>query len=336
MNIAGYKINPIRLIPILAVLLLLIWGIKHFAFPSAPKAKTPPAVTLTAFSLKGFNTAKDGWTGSYISQYGETTPKVPEDFLGANWSQAVGQVMHLEVYPIPQGAADPSYFFQAGAYTVMPAVFIDPEQQTDITQLQGGVPPSSNNFILLAFPKTEAPTPGQPISVTAMLWGISALLQSNVPGATISPTPAPVFVVDDGYQPLQAEQLAAPATQTIPLDIHYQEAGEEVDIQRAEYAAGQELRLLVTVTNLGTANIGAWAGLSASTASLAGSASVTGQATGDLQQAGTLQAQQSVTGYISFPASVANPTEPVTVRMPPLGNNQGPNDLIILTLQPKS
>jgi hypothetical protein len=335
MNIAGYKIQPLRLGIFLVVLLLSLWAVKHFAFPAKKATAPTPSIMLTAFGPKGFESAKPGWTGKYISQFGLKNPKSPTDFLGSNYPASVGSVMHMEVYLLPPEAADPSYSFKAGAYTIMPAVFINPDQKTDISQVTGGISPSSNYFLLLAFPTIEAPTPGQPIAINAMLWGLSFLLQASVPAATHSPTPAPVFVVDGSYEKIEPSQLTAPATQIVPLDIHYQEAGEEVDIQRAEYAAGQELRLLVTVTNLGTTGIPVWQGIGASTASLPGQASVQGQAQGDLASAGNLEAQQSITGYISFAAAVANPNQPVTLRMPPLGQNVGANDLIILKLQPK-
>lgn len=336
MVVGGYLI-PKRLLLIFGGLLVglivvyLMWPKPNVAAKQAQLALEP------AFGIHYMESLQPGWLAKFASAYGEVTPQAATDYQGPNWIPSVGRVMHLSVY-IPDVSGDANlstYVFRGHGYLFMPALFLPRDQPTTPQDLQQSLDPSSSSFLVLGFPETQAPTPGQAVELTGMLWGRTDVLQSTIPNAPASPQPEPVFVVDGQYTALDPEELSAPTTQTEDLDLRYQENGQQVLIRRAEWSAGREVRLAVTLTNLGNASISAWSGISSSTASLPLQASQPCAAAGNIANAGNLDAQQSVSGYIVC-QGVADPSQTLTLRMPTLSANQQNGDGILLELKPDS
>lgn len=342
MRIGPYRFSPRFLIVLGAVVVGIVVGVSILPSNNSQQ-KALQALYTPALSPSAFSQLQPGWTGRYQSAFGLHRPVSANDFLGANFVPAVGEIMKLEVVPLGDTSNNTglgSYSFRLNGFVFMPAVFIPPDTPTTVQDLQSSVDPSSINFIQLGFPAAAVPQAGVPISVTAMMWGRSDVLRTAVPnrGQSEQAGPAaPVFLVD-GYEPLQEAQLRAPATQETELNLQYQEAGQELTIHRVEWSAGAEVRLLVTLSNLGTKPIGLWSGLGSSTAQLPQQATVSGQPDGSLATAGSLEAQQSVTGYIVFGPQAVSPNQTLTLRMPALGSGFGSNDqnLIIISVKPQT
>lgn len=342
MRLFGYRITGVSLKFFLIVGLLAVAIVAFMAFRPTP---TPPRNLLyePAFvpSQIAAVASQDGWLGPYESSQTLKKPISSAEFTGANFAPNVGLPMLLQVY-IPDPAQFTPYTVNAYGKTFIPAYFINPTQPTSLTQLRSAVNPADPSFVVIGFPSGSVPIPGSVYAVKGLMWWRSDLLvdsQGARAQALQQPSPVPVFLAD-GFEALQPAQLRAPATHTAALDLRYAEEGQEVTIHRAEWAAGREVRLLVTLRNLTNVPISLWRGVTGTTGSLPAQASVPG--TPDLEsplaQATQLESQQSVTGYILFDQSVANPEQELTLRMPSLsrtGATQGSqNDIIIVRIAP--
>jgi hypothetical protein len=307
-----------------------------------PSSKTTPRNFLyqPAFASQYVEnaTAKAGWLGPYESALGVFRPASGNDFSGANFPTHVGRPMSFEVY-IPDPSQYPAYTLNAFGKDFVPAVFIAPQQSTDLQTLGATIDPSSPNFMMIGFPSGQKPIAGHAYDVKGLLWWRSDyLVYSQTHASLQQQSIAPVFLAD-GYDAVEPAQLRAPATQTLDLELRYAEGGQQLTIHRVEWSAGKEVRLLVTVANLTNSPIQPWSGIQQATASLPQQASVTGtpDADGPFGSLNQLEAQQAVTGYIVFDQSVADPQQELTIRMPPLSlatNTAATSDLIILRVQP--
>lgn len=342
MRLFGYRITGVSLKFFLLVGLLLVGIVAFMAFRPEP-APQRNLLYEPAFApaLIATQAAEDGWLGPYESSQDLKKPTSSVEFTGANFASNVGLPMLLQVY-IPDPASFTPYTVNAYGKTFIPAYFINPTQPTSLTQLQGATNPADPSFMVIGFPSDSVPIPGKAYAVKGLMWWRSDLLVLNQGAraqALMQPNPAPVFL-SDGFEELQPAQLRAPATHTVDLDLRYAENGQEVTVQRAEWAAGREVRLLVTLRNLTNAPMPIWEGVAATTGSLPGQASIPGQPDleSPLAQATQLESQQSVTGYILFDRAIANPEQELTLRMPSLsrmGTAQGAeNDIIILRIAP--
>lgn len=248
--------------------------------------------------------------------------------------------MQLEVY-IP--AIDPTSGEKPGpfpltsqGYTFEEAVFIPPTQTTTVSSLisesQGEGP-----FIVVGFPSGQLPAPGMAYRITAMLWWRSDELYRFQTGSYPGIRPSVVFLVTE-HELLDPAQLYAPATQSVDLGLSYSENGQRLSIDKVEWAAGQQVRLLVTLENLTSGTISAWTGSDMSTASVGSTATETSSLdpTNPDNPLGVnpiLQVEQKITGYITFGASVADPSKTLTLRLPSLSSGAG-DDVIVINISP--
>lgn len=342
MHLFGYRITGVSLKFFLILGLFLVAVVAFMAFRPEP---TPPRNLLyePAFapSVIATHASQSGWLGPYESSQNLKKPISSVEFTGTNFASNVGLPMLLQVY-IPDPAAFAPYTVNAYGKTFIPAYFINPTTPTSLTQLQGAANPGDPSFMVIGFPSDSVPIPGKAYAVKGLMWWRSDLLVLNQGArsqALMQSNPVPVFL-SDGFEELQPAQLRAPATHTVDLDLRYAENGQEVTVERAEWAAGREVRLLVTLRNLTNTPMPIWEGVSSTTGSLPGQASVPGQPDleSPLAQATQLESQQSVTGYILFDRAIANPEQELTLRMPSLsrtGGAQGAeNDIIIVRIAP--
>ena len=334
-TIRGYRIYLAKgaLAALAAVLAFGIFGIVTLSSGgSGAKAIPLAAPAFPTSSLPGL---KPGWIARWQKAYPTVDVVDPSQYLAS----PAGTPVRFDVY-IPSPSAYPGYNLQGKGLVFMNAVVIGHAQTIDLTSLGSTVVPVTDRHVVaLGFLKGELPPPGQLYQITALLyWRSDRLYPPAVDGTPVYTLP--VFLVD-GVQQLQPAELRAPATQSAQLDLTFREHGEQVTLEKVEWAAGREVRLLVTLRNLTTSPIAVWNGISGSTAQLPDQATVSSGADPSSPLAGTgeLAAQQTIRGYIIFGAndgsaqSVADPNQVLTLRLPSLGPN---GDLVLLKLRPTS
>ena len=340
MIIFGYRIqiSKLRFFGSIGALILLI--ILATTFWPSSKSNKPNLLYQPAFSPYTLPKLSGDWLGPRISSQGLLKPIALSQFTGSNFVTSVGLPMQLEVY-VPSvdtssGATTQDPFpLTSQGYTFEQAVFIAPTQATSVTNLEDEAQ-GAGPFVVVGFPSGQLPSPGVAYSVTAMLWWRSDELYHFQTGSYPGTPPYAAFLATT-HDALDPAQLNAPATQSVDLGLSYSENGQRLTINKVEWAAGQELRLEITLTNLTTHSIPAWIGTSTSTASV-GSANETSvidpsDPNDPLALNSELQVQQSITGYITFGASVADPTKPLTLRLPSLSAS-AEQDLIVINLHP--
>jgi hypothetical protein len=255
------------------------------------------------------------------------TPTAESDFLGANYALNVGLPMRFKAYisdPGDVSSTRPDLSFTEDGYTFEPAQFIAPNEITSLGSLASNdVAALTNQPVELGFRNSAVPPPDDAYEVTGLLWWRSDLLAPPsaadlaVTGAQLA---SPVVLVDS-YEELSPEELQAPTTQRVDLNLNYQEDGQTVAINRIEWSAGNELRVCLSVTNDTSQTESMWSGVQEMTADN-GNGTSTGSPdpNGALGSTGELQAKQSVPGYIDFPASDSDASQPLTLRMPTLNS----------------
>jgi hypothetical protein len=307
---------------------------------SAPKTNFLFAPAFSQSYVRS-GTAKQGWLGPFESADGLFRPRASAQFRGTGFAPNVGKAFELEVY-VPDASNTQAAAYQLSAPTMgktfLPAYFINPDQPTTISDLDAAATqPADPNFILVGFPQDRLPVAGQAYSIKAMLWWRSDLLSNYLQAPTDQQqSVSPVFLADS-YSALDPAQLRAPATQAVDLDLVYSEGGQQLTIHRVEWSAGSEVRVRVTLTNLTNQPLVAWTGLQTSSASIAQQPSVQGAVDQEspLATLSSLDAQQSVTGYIVFDKSVADPNQQLTLRMPSLSvKATSGQDLILIRVTP--
>jgi hypothetical protein len=326
---AGYRITGVsrKFFLLIGALIGALFLAATF-WPSSPPPENP--LVEPAFPLQEVSSLREGWLGAYESTYGLRRPLAASQFNGAGYLSQRGMPLELQVWlpDVPEGSG---YTVVAFNHSFRPGVFFTPDQPTSLQTLAGaGVNPQSLEFLILGFRLDDVPVPNRPYLVRGLLYWRSDLLVYNQTGQR-GRFAAPVLLVDR-YEQLDPAQLRAPLTHLRELDLRYRRAAQELTIERAEWAAGKEVRLKIRLRNLSLRSEPIWPGLNASTASLPEQQTVTGFPDGPLAAAGALEAQQSLSGYLVFGEAVADPNVPLTVRMPGLSGR--PDDLLILTLIP--
>jgi hypothetical protein len=329
----GYRVHLSK--AVLVLLGLLVSGGLYLAvsaITSSP-AQGPVPLAEPAFPVTGLPGLKSGWLTRWQKAYGTVMVSNPSQYLTAS----TGTPMQLNVF-IPDPSLYPGYSFQGKGFVFMNGLVLEQTTTFSLTDLAAAsVALSDPHIISLGFPANALPPPGSIYQMTGLLYWRADYLFPAIPGASIYPLP--VFLISS-QKVLQPAEFRAPATQSEELGLRYTEAGQEVTLDRVEWAAGRELRLLVTIRNLTTATESVWQGVTGSTAQLPQQGTVGSGADPDspLSRVGSLAPQQSVRGYIIFGSStlekqgVADPNQTVTLRLPSLGSSNG--DLIFLRVKP--
>lgn len=334
----GVQISA-RFYVIAVVLLCALAGGVYYLLSSGEDdsaARAQERLFAPAFPPTEIDTLASGWLASWVDDYKLHEPVLGREFR-TDYLTTIGQPMRLNVY-IPDEAVDrfPGYVFRGRGLTFIPALFLPPDKPSSLAELSLlATQPSDENFIVIGFPDDSVPLAGHAYRVEALLYWRSDLAAPDAVRAD-QVAPAPVFI-SDGYDELLPAELRAPTTQSTELGLVYYEGAQAVELVRAEWSAGSEVRLLVTLTNTSTERIPAWKGLIAATAQLPESAVVAGgpDREGSLAMLSALEAHQTITGFIVFPATVADPSKPLTLRFPGLPSEKsGEDDGIIIELEP--
>ena len=289
---------------------------------------------------------KPGWSAWY-KRAGGVNGRVnsTDTFTGENYVPNLGKLMRLKVYlpPIDQAQSmRPDLSRRTRGWTFVPATLIRGDQVHDLAALgadaakaitgdDGSVKP-----LMLGFRDSDLPAPGAEgaaFEVTAMLYWRSDRLNPSPDAAGLNV--ATVFLVDKA-SPISTVELAAPTSHRADLNLLYQENDEELVVHDVEWSTvSRQMRVCVSVTNMGLDRRNPWAGFNGMQATIAGRAAETGapDPTAGFASAQEMLQGTPLRGYVTFSETVA-PDQDLDLIMPRLGDDvsSSSNDQIRITV----